>query len=171
VTGLLVLNFGLVIVLHYSPLAGLVQIRISLLMMVVSATGLLVGASISERERITAELAGLTLELSRANESMTKEVAHRKRSEEELRSQTVFLEAQANSTIDGILVVGQRGEVLLRNRKMLEIFKMPSEIATKFDDGPLLAHAVSLVKDRHTFLERVAIFSIILGRPAGTRYF
>jgi PAS domain S-box-containing protein len=32
---------------------------------------------------------------------------------------------------------------------------VPSEIATKFDDGPLLAHAVSLVKDRHTFRERV----------------
>jgi PAS domain S-box-containing protein len=155
VTGLLVLNCGLVIILQYSPLTTFVLVKVSVLLMVMSATGLLVGASISERERITAELANLTLELSRANENMTKEVAHRKRSEEELRSQTAFLEAQANSTIDAILVVDQGGRVLLRNRRMLEIFKLPGEIAATRDDGPLLAHVVSLVKDRHSFLERV----------------
>jgi len=72
-----------------------------------------------------------------------------------LRSQTAFLEAQANSTIDGSLVVDARGQVLLQNQRMLDIFKVPSGILAGNADQPLLANVVSLVKDPESFLAKV----------------
>jgi PAS domain S-box-containing protein len=292
VSGLLALNSGIVIALHYSSVTTDMRIEMSLLMMVVSGTGLLVGAAVSERQRITTELAALTLELRQTNTDMQNEVAQRlrseqlaldllqreklsaqqareeralsdaviqalpalvtlldsegralrwntsfetmlgysteditrlrvldivaeedkkwvadnlqqilergaaeceaslirkdgtrvscflsgvrivlngqpcllsacldittlKRAEAELRSQTAFLEAQANSTIDGILVVNQSGQVMLRNRRILEIFKIPSEIFAKNDDQPMLEYVVTLIKDPQAFLARV----------------
>jgi PAS domain-containing protein len=78
-----------------------------------------------------------------------------KRAEAELRSQTAFLEAQANSTIDGILVVDERGHVLLRNQRMLDIFKIPSAILADRADQPMLDYVTTLMKDPHSFLARV----------------
>jgi PAS domain S-box-containing protein len=141
VAGLLALNFGIVIGLHYGPTFPGLQVKASLLMMVVSATGLIVGAAVNERQRITRELGDLTRELSRTNA--------------ELRSQTAFLEAQANSTIDGSLVVDEHGQVLLRNQRMLDIFKVPAGILADGADQPLLAHVVTLVKDPESFLAKV----------------
>jgi PAS domain-containing protein len=53
------------------------------------------------------------------------DVTARKLAEEELRSKPVFLEAQANSTIDGILVVDERGQRILQNQRLAELFKNP----------------------------------------------
>jgi len=136
--GLLALNFGIVIGLHYCRPIPDLQLKFSLLMMVVSGHGLIVGAAVSERQRMTMELADSTRELSLANA--------------ELRSQTAFLEAHANCTIDGSLVVDARGQVLLRNQRLLDIFKVPSGLWAGSADHPLLAHAV-------TFCEKSRILS------------
>ena len=87
------------------------------------------------------ELADSTRELSLANA--------------ELRSQTAFLEAHANCTIDGSLVVDARGQVLLRNQRLLDIFRVPSGLWAGSADHPLLAHAVTFVKNPESFLAKV----------------
>src|SRR3984885_106082 len=60
VTGLLVLNFGIVIALRIFPQEPAVLPEIGMLMLVVSFTGLLVGAAVSERHRMARELRGQT---------------------------------------------------------------------------------------------------------------
>jgi len=57
VSGLLALNFGIVVALHFSPPppAGILP-KYGLLMFVVSATGLIVGAAVTERHRLAVEL-------------------------------------------------------------------------------------------------------------------
>jgi PAS domain S-box-containing protein len=83
------------------------------------------------------------------------DVSPLKRAESELRSQTAFLEAQANSTIDGILVVDERGNVLLRNQRLLDMFKLPTDIAAGNVDRPMLQYVIPRMKDPESFRARV----------------
>jgi diguanylate cyclase (GGDEF)-like protein/PAS domain S-box-containing protein len=56
VTGILALNFGIVFAMHvYPPPAALID-RIGILMLVVSATGLIVGSTVTEQQNIGTEL-------------------------------------------------------------------------------------------------------------------
>src|SRR5579872_361095 len=55
VVGTLALNFGIVVSMHLFPTSSVLA-KIGLLMLVVSASGLVVGATVSERERLGAKL-------------------------------------------------------------------------------------------------------------------
>lgn len=83
------------------------------------------------------------------------DITRRKQAEAELQSQTAFLDAQTNSTIDGILVVSDRNQRLLLNQRLIEVFKIPPEIAGNKDDLQLLDHVVTLVKDPQSFLAKI----------------
>lgn len=83
------------------------------------------------------------------------DITRRKQAETELQSQTAFLEAQTNSTIDGILVVNRRNRRLLLNQRMVELFGVPPEIAANKDDRLLLNHVVTLVKEPEPFLAKI----------------
>jgi len=84
-----------------------------------------------------------------------RDITQRKQYEMELKSKTAFLEAQVNSTIDGILVVGQDGHRLLINQQLIEMFRVPAEILRHPHDGPMLEHVTSLVKDPGPFLSEI----------------
>ena len=83
------------------------------------------------------------------------DITQRKRVEAELRSQSAFLEAQANSTIDGVLVVDGRGQKLMQNRRMGELFHVPAELLADADDRHMLKYVVTLVKDPESFMAKV----------------
>jgi two-component system, NtrC family, sensor kinase len=81
------------------------------------------------------------------------DITPRKQAEAKLQSQTAFLEAQANSTIDGILVVDGAGQGILLNQRFLELFKIPPELDKS--DQALLKHVVSLIKDPEPFRAKI----------------
>ncbi|MGA9644069.1 MAG: PAS domain S-box protein [Terriglobales bacterium] len=83
------------------------------------------------------------------------DITERKQAEAELQWKTAFLEAQVNSTIDGILVVGSGGERLLMNQRMGELFKIPPEIAADTNDCRMLEYLTTLIRDRHSFRAKV----------------
>jgi diguanylate cyclase (GGDEF)-like protein/PAS domain S-box-containing protein len=83
------------------------------------------------------------------------DISERKRAEEELRWKTAFLEAQTNSTVDGILVVDARGQTILRNQRFGEIFKVPQELLASQDDAPTLQYVTSVVRNPDEFVRRV----------------
>ncbi|HTT21908.1 MAG TPA: PAS domain S-box protein [Candidatus Sulfotelmatobacter sp.] len=83
------------------------------------------------------------------------DITARKQAEAELRSQTAFLEAKANATIDGLLVVDSSGRRLLANERFAELLEMPPQLIEDADDQRMLAHAVKLMKDGDSFLEKV----------------
>ena len=83
------------------------------------------------------------------------DITQRKQAEAELQSQTAFLEAQTNSTIDGILVVSDTNQRLLLNQRLIEMFKIPAGIAGNEGDQHLLHHVVALVKDPQSFLAKI----------------
>lgn len=68
VSGLLVLNIGFAVALHYSPPAPSLLPEFSLLMFVVSATGLLIGVVVTERNHIAVELLERTGQLQESEE-------------------------------------------------------------------------------------------------------
>jgi signal transduction histidine kinase/DNA-binding response OmpR family regulator len=70
VSGLLALNFGIVVALHFSRPTTVLLPEYGLLMFVVSATGLIVGSAVTERQRLAVELLERTAELLDANTQM-----------------------------------------------------------------------------------------------------
>src|SRR5260221_511984 len=61
VTGLLALNFGIVVTLRIVPVSAETFTKLGLLMLAISATGLILGAAVFERERISSDLKESTL--------------------------------------------------------------------------------------------------------------
>ena len=107
-------------------------------------------------------LLGLTLRWIRAFESdnaelliVAADITDREHAEEDLLWKTAFLEAQTNSTCDGILIVDMEGKRLLQNRQIQVLFKVPQAIADRSDYESLLEHIVRTVKDPRRFREKV----------------
>jgi len=95
VTGLLVVNFGIVIAMHLFPPATVVFNKAALLMLVLSAVGLIVGSEVSERHR-------LTIDLNR---------------------QTTYLDSLIQNSPLGIIVLDRRGAVELVNAAFEKLFQ------------------------------------------------
>ncbi|MGA2569728.1 MAG: PAS domain S-box protein [Terracidiphilus sp.] len=84
-----------------------------------------------------------------------RDITERKRQEQELKAKAAFLEAQANATIDGVLVVDANDRRILTNQRLIEFFSVPAEILEQQANAPLLEHILQLVKDPETFLEKI----------------
>jgi len=69
VVAILVLDFGMVAALHFFPALPNVLAKAGLLMLVVSATGLIVGSAVSERQHIGSELEQRTVYLNSLTEN------------------------------------------------------------------------------------------------------
>lgn len=93
------------------------------------------------------------------------DITLRKQAEAELLSQAAFLEAQTNSTIDGMLVVDRQGQRLMTNERFVELFHIPAELMADKDDQGMLDYFVSLVKDADAFLAKV---KHLYGHPSET---
>jgi PAS domain S-box-containing protein len=83
------------------------------------------------------------------------DITRRKEAEAELQFEKAFLEAQANSTIDGILVVDPGGRTLLRNQRFGEIFNVPEALQGNRENEKLLRHVASLMKNPESFVSAV----------------
>ena len=95
VTGLLALNFGIVVAMHVFPPTAIVFTKVALLMLVLSAIGLIVGSEVSERYR-------MAMELNR---------------------QTTYLDSLIQNSPLGIIVLGRQGSVELANSAFERLFQ------------------------------------------------
>jgi PAS domain S-box-containing protein len=59
---------------------------------------------------------------------ISRDITKRKRAEEELQWKTAFLEAQVNSSIDGVLVTDEHRMRILQNQRMTDLFKIPQHL-------------------------------------------
>jgi PAS domain S-box-containing protein len=76
-------------------------------------------------------------------------------SKEELIRKTVFLEAQVNSSVDGILVVDPQNKKILQNERFNDLLKIPRSIAEDKDDKAQLRWVTDMVKNPAPFAEKV----------------
>jgi PAS domain S-box-containing protein len=73
----------------------------------------------------------------------------------ELQWKTAFLEAQVNSSIDGILVVDGQGKKILQNQRLVELLKIPQHIVDDKDYQNQLHWVTDLTKNPKQFIEKV----------------
>ncbi len=83
------------------------------------------------------------------------DLSERQRTEEGLRWQAAFLDAQVNSSIDGILVVGPDGNKILQNQRMADLMGIPQCIVEDSVDQTQLQWVMSKTKNPREFLEKV----------------
>jgi diguanylate cyclase (GGDEF)-like protein/PAS domain S-box-containing protein len=75
---------------------------------------------------------------------------------ESLRTTVAILKAQQDATLDGILVVDLAGEVLSLNRRFIDIWGIPHEVARTSTDNELLQYAAKQVTDRDSFIREIS---------------
>jgi diguanylate cyclase (GGDEF)-like protein/PAS domain S-box-containing protein len=107
VTGLLVLNFGIVVAMHLFPPTAALFAKVALLMLVLSAVGLIVGSEVSERHRLAMDL----------NE------------------QTTYLDSLIQNSPLGIVVLDRKGTVELANSAFERLFQYDRHELSSIDIG------------------------------------
>ena len=66
-----------------------------------------------------------------------------------------LLKAQQDAAIDGILVIDENRKVLSYNRRFIQLWGIPAEIAALGEDAPLIGHVVSNLSDVPSFLSKI----------------
>ena len=84
-----------------------------------------------------------------------RDITARKQAEEALLFKNALLEAQADTTIDGILVVDESNRIVLANKQFGLQFGIPDELVSTRDDLVLRQHVTDSVEDSDAFTERI----------------
>jgi diguanylate cyclase (GGDEF)-like protein/PAS domain S-box-containing protein len=82
-------------------------------------------------------------------------ITERKLVEESLLFKTALLEAQAETTIDGILVVDESGHIVLANKQFGLHLGIPDELLSAQDDHIVLKYLLTQIEAPEPFVERV----------------
>jgi diguanylate cyclase (GGDEF)-like protein/PAS domain S-box-containing protein len=82
-------------------------------------------------------------------------ITERKQAEETLLFKTALLEAQAETTIDGILAVNESDHIVLANKQFGLHFGIPDELLSTRDDLIVRKHVMDQVEDPDAFVARV----------------
>ena len=85
---------------------------------------------------------------------ISRDVRDLRRTTEELRFKTALLEAQVESTVDGILLVDASDKIILTNRQFARLWNVPDTILTS-DDKSALEFVKNQVEDPSQFLAQV----------------
>lgn len=79
----------------------------------------------------------------------------RKIAEDAILMKTTLLEAQSETSIDGILAVDDDGKTIFFNQHFREMWNIPPEVLETQDDEKMVQHVLSQLKDPVGFVERV----------------
>ena len=74
---------------------------------------------------------------------------------DELQRKTALLEAQLNTSIDGILVIDENQKRLVINQRVIDLWNIPQHILDDVDDTALMNYVASLVKYPEQFMKKV----------------
>ena len=87
---------------------------------------------------------------------IARDITDRKKAEEDLSLKTSLLEARSEATIDGILAINQDQEIILFNKRFVEIWQLPQDIVDlKGHRERVKQHVISSVADPDRFVEKV----------------
>jgi PAS domain S-box-containing protein len=84
-----------------------------------------------------------------------RDITDRKRTEEVLRQKTALLEAQINSSIDGIIIVDNQGKKILQNQRAIDLWKIPQHIADDEDDSLQVQHVKTMTKNPEKLVKKI----------------
>jgi PAS domain S-box-containing protein len=81
------------------------------------------------------------------------DITHQKKTERELEKSVSLLRATLDSTADGILVLDHDGSIVTYNKKFLEMWRIPEELAASSNRDELLAFVLDQVSDPGGFVQ------------------
>src|ERR1035437_60701 len=87
--------------------------------------------------------------------AINQDITERKQAEESLLFKTALLEAQTETTIDGILAVDESDHIVLTNKQFGLNFGIPDELLNTRDDLIVRKHVTDKVEDPDAFIERI----------------
>ncbi len=83
-------------------------------------------------------------------------ITQRRMAEESLLFKTALLEAQTETTLDGILVVDDANNIVLANQQFAGLFHIPPEMFGTGDDRPVRRYVTDRVAEPEAFDEKIA---------------
>ena len=113
------------------------------------------GTTYTEEMTITPVIMDVGNPANRYYIAIKQDITERKAAEESLLFKTALLEAQAETTIDGILVVDESDRIILANKQFGLHFGIPEELLVTRDDQVVLAHVVDKIEGPEAFVVRV----------------
>ncbi len=84
-----------------------------------------------------------------------RDITQQQRIEEQLLGSEALLRSTLESTDEGILMIAQDGRVLSTNKRFMELWLVPAELAAIGRDDLLLAHVLDQLVDPQTFMSQV----------------
>lgn len=90
-----------------------------------------------------------------AIEGTAEDITEQKQAEESLLFKNALLEAQSETTLDGILAVDENNRIVLVNRQFRSQFSIPDELVDGGDDVAMRNYAMNQMEDPEAFLEKV----------------
>src|SRR4029077_18815959 len=100
-------------------------------------------------------LSALTLSGQPRLLATVRDITERRQAVEALLFKTALLEAQAETTIDGILAVDESDHIVLANKQFGLHFGITDEMLSAGDDHVVRQHVADRVEDPEAFVERV----------------
>ena len=82
------------------------------------------------------------------------DITERKMREAELQEKTALLEAQLDSTLDGILVVDDQNRKILQNQRCIELWQIPAEIVRQNDEKQV-QFVMNRTKHPQVFVDKI----------------
>jgi PAS domain S-box-containing protein len=83
------------------------------------------------------------------------DITDRKQAEEELRFSNTLLRTQQEASPDGILVVGENGQILSCNQQFVDMWHIPADVVASMSDERALQSVLDRLVNPEEFLERV----------------
>ncbi len=88
---------------------------------------------------------------------ISRDITEIKQAEEDLLRKSAFLEAQMNSSLDGILALDEQGKKTLQNQRLTDLFVIPESIIGDTDDKILLNWITQTTQNPEQFLEKIRL--------------
>lgn len=107
------------------------------------------------KEELIAELKEMQEKYSALETKYNEEIRQHKETEEQLRMKLMFLEGISNSTIDGFLVVNPYGQKILQNRRTVELWKIPQEVADDPNGMNQVNHVMGMTVNPQQFVDEI----------------
>jgi two-component system, sensor histidine kinase and response regulator len=92
----------------------------------------------------------------RPNGNVTRNTGEDGKPEKELLWKTALLEAQIDSSLDGVLVVDNNGKKILQNQRTIDLWKIPKHIAEQDDDSAQARHVIEMAANPREVADHIS---------------
>ncbi len=112
-------------------------------------------ATVEELEATNEELMATIAEVEETRKDLEDALAEGKKAEEALRFKNLLLSTQQESSVDGILVVGETGEILSYNSMFADMWGIPADILATGSDRAALDHILGKLVNPEQSLKQI----------------